>query len=311
MRVRGLPTNVRWVPASMASRHHLSPAGAATRGGGRSAGGERGAVAPRRRAALRIVVVLVLTAGALLLLNALLTDVHVDSARSALGAAALIGLVNALVWPLVIRFALPLTVLTLGLGVLVLNGAVVLFVSSIDPGFHVDGLFAGIVVALRHDRREHRGDLAAGDRRRRVLVPQRRAAPGAPHRASRETTDVPGLFFLEIDGLAHDVLLRAHARRQRADDGALAARGRPPPDALGDRLVLADRRLPGRAAARRQRRHAGLPLVGEGPRQGDRHQPPARRDGDRAPPLRRPRAAVRQTAPAARTSSPATRPTAC
>ena len=34
---------------------------------------------------------------------------------------------------------------------------------------------------------------------------------------------------------------------------------------VGDRLVLADRRLPGRPAARQQRRHARLPLVGEGP----------------------------------------------
>ena len=42
--------------------------------------------------------------------------------------------------------------------------------------------------------------------------------------------------------------------------------GTPPPARLGDRLVLADRRLPGGAAARQQLRHAGLPLVGEGPR---------------------------------------------
>ena len=63
---------------------------------------------------------------------------------------------------------------------------------------------------------------------------------------------------------------------------------------LGDRLVVADRRLPGGPAARRQRRHAGVPLVGEGPRRGDRHQPPEGRDGARAPPLRRPRPAVRR-----------------
>ena len=83
------------------------------------------------------------------------------------------------------------------------------------------------------------------------------------------------------------------ARRQRAGHGALAARGHPPAGALGDRLVVADRRVPGGPAARRQRRHAGLPLVGEGSRPRDRDQPPARRAGARAPPLRRPRAAAR------------------
>ena len=48
--------------------------------------------------------------------------------------------------------------------------------------------------------------------------------------------------------------------------------------------------------------------MGEGPRRGDRHQPPAGRRRDRAPPLRRPRACCTTTAPAAPTSSPATRP---
>ncbi len=133
---------------------------------------------------------------------------HVDSARSALGAAALIGLVNAVVWPLVIRFALPLTVLTLGLGVIVLNGAVVLFVSSVDPDFHVDSLFAGVVVALAVTVVSTAATslLAIDDDEfwyRNVVQRQaRRTGKG-------ETTDVPGLFFLEIDGLAHDVLLRA------------------------------------------------------------------------------------------------------
>jgi len=64
------------------------------------------------RPLLRIVVVLLLTTGTLLLLSAILDDVHVKDFGAALGSAALIGLLNALVWPLVIRFALPLTVLT-------------------------------------------------------------------------------------------------------------------------------------------------------------------------------------------------------
>ena len=105
---------------------------------------------------------------------------------------------------------------------------------------------------------------------------------------------MPGVLFLEIDGLAHDVLRRA-LRDGNAPTLAAWLRERlPPARALGDRLVLADRRLPGRPAARLQRRHARLPLVGEGPRRGDRHQPPARRGGARAAPLRRPRAAARR-----------------
>ena len=90
----------------------------------------------------RVLVVWLLTAGALHLLSAVLPGFTIEGGDgSVLLAAALIGLTNALVWPTLIRVALPFTVLTLGLGVLLLNGAVVLAVSQIEPGMHV-GIWA-------------------------------------------------------------------------------------------------------------------------------------------------------------------------
>ena len=89
-----------------------------------------------------------LTAVTLLVLSALLSGVEVKDFGAALGSALLIGLLNALLWPLVIRIALPLTVLTLGLGAILLNGAMILLVAAIDPGLKISGLFAGVVVAL-------------------------------------------------------------------------------------------------------------------------------------------------------------------
>ena len=83
----------------------------------------------RRAILLRVIAVWLITAATLVLLGALLPGVQVTSFEAALIAAALIGLFNALVWPLVVRLALPFTVLTLGLGVLVLNGAVILAVA--------------------------------------------------------------------------------------------------------------------------------------------------------------------------------------
>ena len=91
----------------------------------------------------RVLVIWVITAATLMLLSALLAGFTVDSFGAALAGAALIGLINALVWPLVIRIALPITVLTLGLGVLVLNGAVIWAVSAIDTGMHVQGPWRG------------------------------------------------------------------------------------------------------------------------------------------------------------------------
>ena len=139
-------------------------------------------------------------------------------------SAAAIGLINALVWPLLIRVALPFTVLTLGLGVLALNGAVVLVVAELDPGMHGRR-------PRRRDRgrrlrphgREHGGHVAARDRRRRLLVPQRRQAPGAaaaaggrPRRAGR---------LLPRDRRPRPRRAAAgDSRRQRSQPRALAAR---------------------------------------------------------------------------------------
>src|ERR671911_2728541 len=102
----------------------------------------------RRAVFLRVIAVWLITAAALMLLSALLPEVEVTGFGAALGAAALIGLLNALVWPLLIRLALPFTVLTLGIGVLVLNGTVILAVAAISQGLVVSGLSSGIIVVV-------------------------------------------------------------------------------------------------------------------------------------------------------------------
>jgi uncharacterized membrane protein YvlD (DUF360 family) len=161
-----------------------------------------------RRALLRVVAVWILTAAALVLLGAIMERFTVDNDASAVVAAGAIGLVNALVWPFAIRIALPFTVLTLGLGVLVLNGAVVLVVSELAPGIHVDGLGAGIVVAIGITLVNSLATalLAIDDDDffyRNVIRREAR------RHAATEGTDVPGVYFLEIDGLAHGVVQRA------------------------------------------------------------------------------------------------------
>ncbi|HMD55849.1 MAG TPA: phage holin family protein [Solirubrobacteraceae bacterium] len=162
----------------------------------------------RRSPIWRILAVWVLSAATLGALSGLLSGVHVDSVGAAFAAAAVIGLLNALAWPLILRFALPLTVLTLGFGAIVLNGAIVLLASQIDIGFEVSSLFAGIVVTLAVTlvTTVASSVLAIDDDgfwyRHVVARYGKRTAPA-------RDLDVPGIVFLEIDGLAHSVLLRA------------------------------------------------------------------------------------------------------
>ncbi len=158
---------------------------------------------------LRVIVVWLLTAAALHLMSAILPGFVIEGEGSALLAAAAIGLVNALVWPLVIRIALPFTVLTLGLGVLALNGLVVYGISLLEPGMHVNSVGAGIAVAIGITVVNTLATalLAIDDDDfyyRNVLKRQARR-----HGAPAGKTDVPGVYFLEIDGLAHAVVQRA------------------------------------------------------------------------------------------------------
>jgi len=156
----------------------------------------------------RTLVVLLVTAGALMLLSDLLAGFDVKDFGWALVTAVVIGLVNALVWPLLIRVALPFTVLTLGLGVLLLNGAVVAGIAALEPGVEVTRPGVGVVVAfgLTVVNTAVTSLLAIDDEDFWYRNVVRRQA--ARHRAGGDF-DVPGVYFLEIDGLGHDVLQRA------------------------------------------------------------------------------------------------------
>jgi uncharacterized membrane protein YvlD (DUF360 family) len=156
----------------------------------------------------RGVFVLLLDAAILLLLSELLDGFVLDGAKTALGAAALIGLLNALVWPTLARLALPLTVLTLGLAGLVLNGIFVTFAIDLLPGAEMATVWEGtLVTVLLAGLTAAIYSLLAIDEDdawyRNVVRRQARI------RKQTVESDVPGVLFLEIDGLAHDVLLRA------------------------------------------------------------------------------------------------------
>lgn len=78
----------------------------------------------------------------------LVGGVTYDAPMTLFLAALLLGLVNALLRPLLILLTLPLTVLTFGLFLLVINAAMILLVSRIIPGFQVAGFTPALLAAL-------------------------------------------------------------------------------------------------------------------------------------------------------------------
>jgi len=83
---------------------------------------------------------------AILLIGYLLPQiVTVDGVMAALAAAFVLGLVNAVVRPLFVLLTLPVTVVTLGAFLLVINGLLLWLVTAFVPGFHVNGFLAAVV----------------------------------------------------------------------------------------------------------------------------------------------------------------------
>ena len=98
--------------------------------------------------ALNLLLVWLINALALLALPYVVPSVQVDSFYTALIAALLLGLANTLIRPLLVLLTLPVTVLTLGLFVFVINGLLFWFVGSFVQGFHVAGFWSAVGGAI-------------------------------------------------------------------------------------------------------------------------------------------------------------------
>lgn len=82
----------------------------------------------------------------------ILRGVHVENFGTAVVVAVVLGIINAFIRPLVFLLTLPINILTLGLFTFVIIALLVMLVSMIVPGFHVDGfwwaLAFGVVLAI-------------------------------------------------------------------------------------------------------------------------------------------------------------------
>ncbi len=99
---------------------------------------------------MRLLLVWFINAVALLAVPYVLPSISVDSFITAMVAALILGLVNAVLRPLLVLLTLPVTLLTLGLFIFVINGLLFWFVGSFISGFHVAGFWAGVFGAIAY-----------------------------------------------------------------------------------------------------------------------------------------------------------------
>jgi putative membrane protein len=97
---------------------------------------------------MRLILLWILNAVALLAVAYMLPSIHVASFGAAMLAALLLGLVNAVVRPLLLLLTLPVTLLTLGLFIFVVNGLMFWLAGSLIEGFAVGGFWPAVFGSL-------------------------------------------------------------------------------------------------------------------------------------------------------------------
>ena len=85
---------------------------------------------------------------AILLLTRILPGVTIDSVTTAIVLSVVLSILNFFIKPLLILLTLPITILTLGFFLLVINAAIILMASSLVDGFHVNGFWYAMLFSI-------------------------------------------------------------------------------------------------------------------------------------------------------------------
>jgi len=97
---------------------------------------------------MNLIIKLLLNALAVFILAYLLNGVIVNNYSTAIIVAIAISLLNTVVKPLLVILTLPITILTLGLFLLIINASIILLADKLIDGFYVDGLFTALLFSL-------------------------------------------------------------------------------------------------------------------------------------------------------------------
>src|SRR3954454_2427340 len=147
-------------------------------------------------------------AGVLLLLERWLDGFRIDNFWAGLTLVAVMAFLNAVLWPFALWLTFPFAFFTLGLFTLLLNGVIALVAAKILPGVTLD-FWDGIVIAFALAFVQVL--LSAAFNQVDDSYDRRIVRRSARREQEPITTDVPGVLFLEVDGLAEPVLAAALA----------------------------------------------------------------------------------------------------
>ncbi|HEX8966152.1 MAG TPA: phage holin family protein [Patescibacteria group bacterium] len=97
---------------------------------------------------MQIIINLLLSTVAVIISAYVLPGVKVDSFLTAVVVAVVLGIINAVIKPILIVVTLPINIITLGLFTFIINGIIILLVSAFVPGFKVQGFLWAILFSI-------------------------------------------------------------------------------------------------------------------------------------------------------------------
>lgn len=97
---------------------------------------------------MKFLLKLILSALAVVILAKLLPGVSLDNYTTAIIVAAVLAILNVLVKPILVIFTLPITILTLGLFLLIINAIIILLADKLVAGFGVSSIWTAVLFSL-------------------------------------------------------------------------------------------------------------------------------------------------------------------
>ena len=97
---------------------------------------------------MKLILKVLLSGLAVVILSKILPHVSVDSYFTAIVVAIVLSLLNLIVRPILVVLTLPVTILTLGLFLLIINAIIILLANNLISGFNVDGFWWALLFSL-------------------------------------------------------------------------------------------------------------------------------------------------------------------
>lgn len=97
---------------------------------------------------MNLIIKLIITTILIVVLAHFLPGIHVDSIKTALVVAVVLGLLNVFVKPVLVLLTIPATVLTLGLFLLVINAIIIMMAGYFVGGFYVSGFLSALLFSV-------------------------------------------------------------------------------------------------------------------------------------------------------------------